>query len=65
VVAGLFQCACRHPVFANSAGVGNAADIPTALVLLAIPATLILANLIAAGPGWTAARVPAGQSAAH
>ena len=44
-------------VFADSAGVGNAADIPAALVLLAIPATLILANLIAAGPGWTAARV--------
>jgi hypothetical protein len=30
------------------------------LVLLAIPATLLLANLIAAGPGWTAARIPAG-----
>ena len=44
-------------VFADSAGVGNAADIPAALVLLAIPATLILANLLAAGPGWTAARV--------
>jgi membrane protein implicated in regulation of membrane protease activity len=30
-----------------------------ASVLLAIPVTLLLANLIAAGPGWTAARVPA------
>jgi hypothetical protein len=33
--------------------------VPVPLVLLAIPATLLLANLIAAGPGWTAARVPA------
>jgi len=44
-------------VFADSAGVGSSADVPVALVLLAIPVTLILANLIAAGPGWTAARV--------
>jgi len=30
-------------------------------LLLAIPVTLLLANLIAAGPGWGAARVrPAG-----
>jgi hypothetical protein len=44
-------------VFANSAGVGSAADVPAVVVLLTIPVTLILANLIAAGPGWTAARV--------
>ena len=35
------------------------ADVPVPLVLLAIPATLLLANLIAVGPGWTAARIPA------
>jgi hypothetical protein len=30
-------------------------------VLLAVPVALLLANLIAAGPGWAAARVrPAG-----
>lgn len=46
-------------VFAGSAGVADRADVPVPLVLLAIPATLLLANLIAAGPGWTAARVPA------
>ncbi|MDX6332801.1 MAG: putative transport system permease protein [Streptosporangiaceae bacterium] len=46
-------------VFAGSAGVAGQADVPVPLVLLAIPATLLLANLIAAGPGWTAARVPA------
>jgi hypothetical protein len=46
-------------VFARSAGVASQADVPAAFVLLAIPATLLLANLIAAGPGWTAARVPA------
>jgi ABC-type lipoprotein release transport system permease subunit len=43
-------------VFAGSAGVGNNADVPVRLVLLAIPVTLVLANLIAVGPGWTAAR---------
>ena len=46
-------------VFAWSAGVADQADVPVPLVLLAIPATVLLANLIAAGPGWTAARVPA------
>jgi hypothetical protein len=46
-------------IFAHSAGVASQADVPVPLVLLAIPATLLLANLIAAGPGWTAARVPA------
>ena len=46
-------------IFARSAGVAPQADVPVPLVLLAIPATLLLANLIAAGPGWTAARVPA------
>ena len=44
-------------LFAGSAGVGSEADIPVALVLLAIPVTLILANVIAAGPGWSAARI--------
>ena len=44
-------------LFAGSAGVGSEADIPVALVLLAIPVTLILANVIAAGPGWSAGRI--------
>jgi ABC-type antimicrobial peptide transport system permease subunit len=44
-------------LFAGSAGVSDQADIPLALVLLAIPAVLALANLIAAGPGWAAARI--------
>ena len=46
-------------VFARSAGVASQADVPVPVVLLAIPATFLLANLLAAGPGWTAARVPA------
>jgi hypothetical protein len=46
-------------IFAGSAGVAGQADVPVPLVLLAIPATLLLANLIAAGPAWSAARVPA------
>ena len=44
-------------VFAGSAGVSGVADVPAPLVLLVVPATLALANLIAAGPGWNAARV--------
>jgi hypothetical protein len=44
-------------IFARSAGVSGVADVPVPLVLLAIPATLALANLIAAGPGWDAARL--------
>ena len=43
--------------FASAAGVAPQADVPPSLVLLAVPVTLLLANLIAAWPGWTAARV--------
>jgi len=43
--------------FANAAGVAAQPDVPLPLILLAIPATLLLANLIATSPGWTAARV--------
>jgi hypothetical protein len=43
--------------FAGSAGVGSQADVPVTLVLTVIPVTLILANVIAAGPGWAAARI--------
>ena len=46
-------------LFAHSAGVAGQAEVPVPLVLLTVPATLLLANLLAAGPGWTAARVPA------
>jgi hypothetical protein len=44
-------------LFARSAGVAPGADIPVPLLLAAIPATLALAILIAAGPGWAAARI--------
>jgi ABC-type antimicrobial peptide transport system permease subunit len=43
--------------FANAAGAPAGATIPLTAVLLAIPVTLALANLIAAWPGWTAARL--------
>jgi len=43
--------------FANAAGVAPQPDVPMPLILLAIPVTLVLASLIAAGPGWAAARV--------
>jgi len=44
-------------LFARSAGVSAVPDIPVTLVLLAIPVTLALASVIAAGPGWDAARL--------
>ena len=44
-------------LFAGSAGVSGTPDVPVALVLAAVPVTLVLANLIAAGPGWDAARL--------
>ena len=34
-----------------------AATVPLTAVLIAIPVTLLVANLIAAWPGWTAARL--------
>ena len=44
-------------LFAGSVGVGGAASVPVPLVLLGIGVTVLLANLIAAGPGWAAARI--------
>src|SRR6202034_2209300 len=44
-------------LFAGAAGVASDAEVPVLLVLVAIPAVLVLANLIAAGPGWAAARL--------
>jgi hypothetical protein len=53
VLAGRWSWA----LLAGSAGVAGNADVPVLLVLLAIPVTLLLANALAAGPGWAAARV--------
>ena len=53
VIAGRLAWA----VFADAAGVASQATVPVPLVLLAIPATLLLANVIAAWPGRTAARL--------
>ena len=53
VVAGRLAWA----VFANAVGVAGQATVPLVLVLLAIPVTLVVANLIAAAPGWDAARL--------
>jgi hypothetical protein len=52
VVAGRWSWA----VFAGSAGVAGDASVPPPLLLLAVPAALLAAVLIAAGPGWAAAR---------
>jgi hypothetical protein len=44
-------------LFAGSVGVGPAAAVPLGVIALMIPVTLLLANAIAAGPGWSAARI--------
>ena len=48
-------------LFANATGVASQATVNVPLVLLAIPATLLLANVIAAWPGWAAARLRPAQ----
>jgi ABC-type antimicrobial peptide transport system permease subunit len=54
---GLLAGRWARQLFAGSAGVGGDADIPVLLVAAVIPVTLVLANAIAAVPGWTAARI--------
>ena len=44
-------------LFARSVGVASDGGFSSPIVLLVVPVTLLLANLIAAGPGWAAARV--------
>ena len=43
---------------ASSIGSSSPAQVPDLLVALIVPATLLVCNLIAAVPGWSAARVP-------
>ena len=44
-------------LFANATGIASQATVNVPLVLLAVPATLLLANVLAAWPGWAAARL--------
>jgi hypothetical protein len=53
VVAGRWSWS----LFAGSIGVAPDPDVPLLLVLSVIPVTLLLANLIAIGPGWASARI--------
>ena len=53
VLAGRWSWA----LFTGSVGTAGYAEVPVRLLLLGIPATLLLANLIAAAPGWSAARL--------
>jgi hypothetical protein len=43
--------------FSNAAGIAPSPDIPLPLILLTIPATLLIAVLIALWPGWRATRL--------
>jgi len=57
VPAGIITGRQAWAFFANGAGVAPRPDVPLTLVLLTVPATLLLANVIAAWPGVAAARV--------
>ena len=57
---GLLAGRWAWALFAGSVGVAGTAEVPLPIVLLIIPVTLLLASLLAAGPGWAAARDPAG-----
>ena len=59
---GLLAGRWAWALFAGSAGVSAQADVPVPLILLTIPAALLLANLLAAGPGWAAARIRPGRT---
>ena len=55
--AGILAGRWAWVFFADAAGVSADATVPLTAILLAVPVTLALANLIAAWPGWTAARL--------
>ena len=57
VIAGRLAWA----LFADATGIASQATVNVPLVLLTIPATLLLANVIAAWPGWAAARLRPAQ----
>jgi hypothetical protein len=56
---GLLAGRWSWALFAGALGVAGGAEVPMLLVLLTVPVTWLLAILIAVGPGWTAARIPA------
>jgi MacB-like periplasmic core domain/FtsX-like permease family len=57
IPAGLLVGRWAFALFAGSLGVATNASISLLVVLTVIPAVLLLANLIAAGPGSAAARI--------
>jgi ABC-type antimicrobial peptide transport system permease subunit len=54
---GLLAGRWAWALFAGTVGVAGTAEVPLPIVLLVIPVTLLLASLLAAGPGWAAARI--------
>ena len=55
--AGILAGRWAWVFFADAAGVPAGTAIPLTAIMLAVPVTLALANLIAAWPAWTAARL--------
>jgi hypothetical protein len=54
---GLLAGRWAWALFAGSVGVAGTAEVPLPIVLAVIPVTLLVASLLAAGPGWAAARI--------
>jgi hypothetical protein len=57
VPAGIALGRWTWPLVAENAGSVSPSIVPIGAVLLVVPATLIVANVLAAGPAWTAGRV--------
>jgi ABC-type antimicrobial peptide transport system permease subunit len=57
VPAGIALGRWTWRLVADSVGSVSPAIVPVAVVLLVVPATIIIANVLAGGPAWTAARV--------
>jgi hypothetical protein len=57
VLLGIVGGRLAWSAFAASAGVAPQPTVPAALILFTVPAAVALANVIAALPGWQAARL--------
>lgn len=62
VPCGIFVGRWTWHLVASGIGSVSPSIVPVAAVLAVIPATLLVANILAAGPGWLAARVPPAET---
>ncbi len=58
IPVGIIAGGWAWTVVASSIGSSSPPQIPALVVALMVPATIVFCNLIAAAPGWAAARIP-------